>query len=75
MPSPCCPLQVSLLQGKRHTWHAGACTLFNTHEIATMSGKAAWLGLESQAARLFGGASGACIPACSSGRACFLMAC
>lgn len=31
---------VSMLQGKRRTWYAGAFTLFNTHEIATMSGLA-----------------------------------
>ncbi|PSC67108.1 flavincontaining amine [Micractinium conductrix] len=31
---------VSLLQGRRRTWFAGAYTLFNTHEIATMSGLA-----------------------------------
>jgi predicted NAD/FAD-binding protein len=31
---------VPLLQGKRHTWYCGAYTLFNTHEIATMSGLA-----------------------------------
>ena len=32
---------VRWLQGKKHTWYAGAYTLFNTHEIATMSGLAA----------------------------------
>lgn len=31
--------QVPLLQGRKHTWYAGAYTLFNTHEIATMSGE------------------------------------
>lgn len=30
--------QVQFLQGRHHTWYAGAYTLFNTHEIATMSG-------------------------------------
>jgi hypothetical protein len=30
--------QVPLLQGRKRTWYAGAYTLFNTHEIATMSG-------------------------------------
>jgi hypothetical protein len=34
-----CPLlQVRFLQGKQHTWYAGSYTLFNTHEIAVMSG-------------------------------------
>ncbi len=28
------------LQNRRHTWHAGSVTLFNTHEIAVMSGLA-----------------------------------
>jgi predicted NAD/FAD-binding protein len=32
---------VRFLQGTRHTWYAGAYTLFNTHEIAMMSGLAA----------------------------------
>ncbi|KAI7841052.1 hypothetical protein COHA_005280 [Chlorella ohadii] len=31
---------VPLLQGRRHAWYCGAYTLFNTHEIATMSGLA-----------------------------------
>lgn len=31
---------VQFLQGRRHTWFAGGYTLFNTHEIATMSGLA-----------------------------------
>jgi hypothetical protein len=31
--------QVQFLQGRRHTWFAGGYTLFNTHEIATMSGE------------------------------------
>lgn len=31
---------VPLLQGRQHTWYCGAYTLFNTHEIATMSGLA-----------------------------------
>lgn len=48
-PLPRCPPQVSMLQGKRRTWYAGAFTLFNTHEIATMSGEAGspwpWPGL------------------------------
>lgn len=43
-PPPVSCTQVPLLQGKRHTWYAGAYTLFNTHEIATMSGKAPWAG-------------------------------
>lgn len=32
---------VRFLQGKKHTWYAGSYTLFNTHEIAVMSGLAA----------------------------------
>lgn len=32
---------VRWLQGTKHTWYAGAYTLFNTHEIAVMSGLAA----------------------------------
>jgi len=28
------------IQGTRHTWYAGSVTLFNTHEVATMSGLA-----------------------------------
>lgn len=39
-----------LLQGRQHTWYCGAYTLFNTHEIATMSGAlcscAGWLPLQ-----------------------------
>ena len=31
---------VRFIQARRHTWYAGAYTLFNTHEIATMSGAA-----------------------------------
>ena len=38
LPALC--LQVRFLQGSQHTWYAGAYTLFNTHEIATMSGEA-----------------------------------
>lgn len=37
-PPPSLVSQVRFLQGRQHTWHAGAYTLFNTHEIATMSG-------------------------------------
>lgn len=33
-----CALQVRFLQGRQHTWYAGSFTLFNTHEIAVMSG-------------------------------------
>lgn len=36
--APACS-QVPLLQGRQHTWYCGAYTLFNTHEIATMSGE------------------------------------
>lgn len=32
---------VRFLQGKKNTWYAGSYTLFNTHEIAVMSGLAA----------------------------------
>ncbi|GAB4821602.1 hypothetical protein N2152v2_008648 [Parachlorella kessleri] len=32
--------KVRFLQGKQHTWYAGSYTLFNTHEIAVMSGLA-----------------------------------
>lgn len=32
---------VRFLQGHKHTWYAGSYTLFNTHEIAVMSGLAA----------------------------------
>lgn len=32
---------VRFLQGHRHTWYAGSYVLFNTHEIACMSGLAA----------------------------------
>lgn len=32
---------VRFLQGRKHTWYAGSYTLFNTHEIAVMSGFAA----------------------------------
>jgi predicted NAD/FAD-binding protein len=32
---------VRFLQGRQNTWYAGAYTLFNTHEIAVMSGLAA----------------------------------
>jgi hypothetical protein len=32
---------VRFLQGHRHTYYAGSYTLFNTHEIAVMSGLAA----------------------------------
>ena len=32
---------VRFLQGTKHTWYAGSYTLFNTHEIAVMSGLAA----------------------------------
>lgn len=31
---------VRFLQGRKHTWFCGAYTLFNTHEMATMSGLA-----------------------------------
>lgn len=31
---------VRFLQGKSHTWYCGSFTLFNTHEIAVMSGLA-----------------------------------
>lgn len=31
---------VRFIQGTKHTWYAGAYTLFNTHEIAVMSGLA-----------------------------------
>ena len=34
-------LQVRFLQGKKNTYYAGSYTLFNTHEIAVMSGLAA----------------------------------
>jgi hypothetical protein len=37
---------VRFLQGSQHTWYAGAYTLFNTHEIATMSG-GAWARLQA----------------------------
>jgi len=33
------PPQVRFLQGKQDTWYAGSYTLFNTHEIAVMSGE------------------------------------
>jgi predicted NAD/FAD-binding protein len=32
--------QVRLLQGRKHTWVCGSYTLFNTQEIAVMSGLA-----------------------------------
>jgi hypothetical protein len=52
-----CLPQVRFLQGSQHTWYAGAYTLFNTHEIATMSGEA-WERLQALP----------CIP-CSAGAA------
>lgn len=34
-------MQGRFIQGTKHTWYAGAYTLFNTQEIAVMSGLAA----------------------------------